>query len=146
MMVLAAGCATSKLVIPQTVKLERKSDDVNFSTFVGLLIRPERDTQAIQLSEEEQDRVSYVADSVRFWDLPEKLQPAFGVIVTPNSGQNFMRVKTDKHDHTVYWNGAQDPGYAAPGDRAFRLRGLIDSIIGTRPPVPESHRSKRIKM
>jgi len=142
LLIVLTGCASSpNAIIPQTVKVERKAGWVDFSTFDGLLIRPVRDTLAVQLSAVEQDRISYVADSVRFWDLPVRIEPLPGCGDAGNNGENYLRVRTSTKDHAISWIGTRD-GWA--GDRAMRLRNVVDSIIQTRPPVQASHRSKVI--
>lgn len=141
MLLFCLGCSASERVhVAQIVKVERSSEWEHLSTFDGSLIRRDQDTSSIEFTTAEQNRVSYICDSVQFWSLPIELRAVYGTNKTPNSGQNIIRIQTPAHDKTLRWSDAESDGYAADGDRLFRVIAVIDSILLTRPPVRAGHR------
>ncbi len=143
-LILSTGCSSSnRESTAQLVQVEWTSQRWHFSTFDGLLIRPDRDTITFQFTHAEQKRIAYLADSVKFWTISDKiLHPGFGSLKTPNSGLNTLRITTFDHDRTISWDDGAESIFDYPDGKARMLLNVIDSIIEMRPSAPQAHRPR----
>lgn len=122
----------SKVAAVTDVYFDNNSEQINTfdSVYIQNKNRPKfRGEMRLTMTDTEQLRIAEIADSVHFWNLPKN--PSGNTDIIPNPGKQMLRIRTEKADRTITWEGRiMDGKIAGP---LLKITTLLDSIVGSKP-------------